>query len=202
MGRTGDGACGADVFRRASTIGHDGSGAPRSGQARRLDPSLSSAWRVLGSSAITWTGTTRGRAEFPARHRAQPVDASSLSWYGDFLLDMRRFDEARVSYKRAHDANPRWLEPPIFAANVHTFTGNPALAILEQRRTLESEPNYGLGNHFLGRAYLASQDWPMAIDFLRKSNDIVGSVPFTLGDLGYRWPSADRRMRQCGCGRS
>ena len=73
----------------------------------------------------------------------------------------------------------------IFGANVHTFTGQPAMAIVEQQRALETEPGYGLGNHFLGRAYLASRDWPKALEYLRKSNDLMGSVPFTLGDLGY-----------------
>jgi len=73
----------------------------------------------------------------------------------------------------------------MFAANIYTFTGKPTMAIPEQRRTLESEPNYGLGNHYLGRAYLASRDWPAAIEHLRKSNEIIGAVPFTLGDLGF-----------------
>src|SRR6185503_20389234 len=107
-----------------------------------------------------------------------PKDRAAQSWYGDFLVDMRRFDEARVAYKRAHDADPRWLEPLIFAANIYTFTGQPTMAILEQRRTLESEPNYGLGIHYLGRSYLASRDWPTAIEHLRKSNEVIGAVPF------------------------
>lgn len=98
---------------------------------------------------------------------------------------MRRFNEGRAAYARAHDADPRWLQPLIFAANIYTFTGQPALAILEQRHALESEPNYGFGVHFLGRSSLGSGDWRMAIEYLRKSNEIIGAVPFTLGDLGF-----------------
>ena len=155
-------------------------------EARRLDPSLSSAWRVLGfvSHYLDWNHQEAER-NFRRAIELNPKDASALSWYGDFLTDMRRFDEARAAYKRSSDANPRWLEPAIFAANIHTYMGQPALAILEQRRMLESEPNYGLGVHFLGRSYLASGDWAMAVASLRKSNEIIGSVPFTLGDLGY-----------------
>jgi tetratricopeptide (TPR) repeat protein len=154
-------------------------------EARRLNPSLGSAWRVLGnvSHFFDWNHKL---AEAQLRRSIELIpDAVALSWYGDFLTDMRRFDEARVAYKRALEANPRWLEPAIFSANIHTYTGQPALAILEQRRTLESEPNYGLGVHYLGRSYLASGDFPMAIANLRKSNELIGSVPFTLGDLGY-----------------
>ena len=67
------------------------------------------------------------------------------------------------------------------------------MAVLEQRRTLESEPHFGLGHHFLGRAYLASGDFPKAIEHLRKSNEIMGSVPFTLGDLGFALASGGQR---------
>ena len=154
-------------------------------EARRLNPSLGSAWRVLGnvSHFFDWNHKL---AEVQLRRSIElNPDAVALSWYGDFLTDMRRFDEARVAYKRSLEANPRWLEPAIFSANIHTYMGQPALAILEQRRTLESEPNYGLGVHYLGRSYLASGDFPMAIAHLRKSNELIGSVPFTLGDLGY-----------------
>jgi len=94
---------------------------------------------------------------------------------------------------RAQHTRPRWLEPPIFAANIYTFTGHPAMAIEEQRRALETEPNYGLGNHFLGRSYLASGDVQKAIEHLRKSNEIIGAVPFTLGDLGFALGAGGQR---------
>jgi tetratricopeptide (TPR) repeat protein len=155
-------------------------------EARRLDPSMSSGWRVLAMvhHMLDWNHQQSER-EFRRAIELNPRDAVALSWYGDFLTDMRRFDEARVSYKRSLDVTPRWLEPAIFSSNIHTYMGQPALAILEQRRTLETEPNYGLGVHYLGRSYLASGDFPMAIAYLRKSNELMGSVPFTLGDLGY-----------------
>ena len=155
-------------------------------EARRLDASLSGSWRVLGyvSHYVDWNHQ-EAEGHFRRAIALDPADAGAQSWYGDFLLDMRRFDEARAAYKRAQAANPRWLEPPIFAANVDTLTGQPARAILEQRRTLETEPNYGLGNHFLGRAYLASGDWTQALQHLRKSNALMGAVPFSLGDLGH-----------------
>jgi len=155
-------------------------------EARRLNPSLGSAWRVLGnvSHFFDWNHKL-AEAQLRRSIELNPQDATALSWYGDFLVDMRRFDEARVSYTRAIHTSPRWLEPAIAISNIHTFTGQPTQAIVEEERTLETEPNYGLGLHFLGRAYLASRDWPKAIERLRKSNEIIGSVPFTLGGLGY-----------------
>ena len=125
--------------------------------------SLGRPWSVLGwvSHYVDWDHRA-AETQF-RRGIKQTPDAVAHSWYGDFLTGLRRFDDAREEYRRAQAANPRWLEPPIFAANILTFTGQPALAIVEQRRILETEPNYGLGLHFLGRAYAASGDWPVKL---------------------------------------
>lgn len=162
-------------------------------EAIRLNPSIGRPWSVLGwvSHYVDWDHRA-AEAHF-RRGIKLSADAVAHSWYGDFLTGLRRFDEAREAYRRAQAANPRWLEPPIFAANIFSFTGQPAMAIVEQRRMLETEPNYGLGNHFLGRSYLASGDWRMAVESLRKSNEIIGSVPFTLGDLGFALASGGHR---------
>jgi serine/threonine-protein kinase len=162
-------------------------------EARRIDPSIGRPWSVLGwvSHYVDWDHRA---AEQHFRHGIElTADAVALSWYGDFLTNMRRFDEAREFYNRAQAVNPRWLEPPIFAANIHAFTGQPALAIVEQRRLLETEPNYGLGNYSLGLSYLASGDGPKAVESLRKSNEIMGSVPFSLGRLGFSLASTGHR---------
>lgn len=155
-------------------------------EALRLDPSNSSGWRVLGfaSHYLDWDHPT-AEAHFRKAIGLNPTNAVVLSWFGDFLTDMRRFDEARTYYRRAQDASPRWLEPATFLANTYTFTGNPDLAIVEQLRVLESEPHFGLGIHFLGRSYLAKGDYMRAIEQLRKSNEVIGRVPFSVGDLGY-----------------
>jgi tetratricopeptide (TPR) repeat protein len=162
-------------------------------EARRLDPSVARPWSVLAwvSHYVDWNHKA-AEEQFRRALELTPT-ATEYDWYGDFLTNMRRFDDARAMYARAQQANPRWLGPLIYASNIHTFTGQPALAIVEQQRALETEPNYGIGVHFIGRAYLASGDTEKAIELLRKSNDIIGTVPFTLGDLGFALASGGRR---------
>ena len=162
-------------------------------EAQRLDPSMARSWSVLAwvSHYVDWNH--KAAEEQFLRAIALRPTAVEYTWYGDFLANMRRFDEARAMYARAQKANPRWLGPPIFASNVRAFTGQTAIAIAEQRRALETEPNYGLGVHFLGRAYLTDGNWPQAIGYLRKSNEIIGDVPFTLGDLGFALAVAGQR---------
>jgi Tfp pilus assembly protein PilF len=163
-----------------------GAGARAAQEALRLNPSNSSAWMMFGwkSHYVDWDHAT-AEGHFRKALDLAPKSANALSWFGDFLVNMRRIDEARVYYKRAQTASPRWLEPITFAANTYTFTGNPGMAIPEQRRVLESEPNFGFGIHFLGRSYLAAGDSTKALELLRKSDDLLGQVPFSRGDLGY-----------------
>jgi tetratricopeptide (TPR) repeat protein len=175
-------------------------------QARQLDPSLGEPWRVLGfiNHYFEWNHTV-AESQFRRAIELSP-DAISYCWYGDFLTDMRRFDEARAAYERAQQVNPRWGRPPVFAANILTFTGRPALAVVQQRRALEIDPLFGFGNHFLGRSLLAGGDWANAIEYLRRSNYLMGAVPFTLGDLGYALAASGTRdeaehMRQDLLGR-
>jgi tetratricopeptide (TPR) repeat protein len=164
-------------------------------EALRLNPSSSVAWMVLGwkSHYVDWEHES-AESHFRKAIELAPNNAPALSWFGDVLVNLRRIDEARVHYKRAQNASPRWLEPITFAANTFTFTGNPEMAILEQRRVLESEPNFGLGIHFLGRSYLAAGDYTQALERLRKSDDLLGQVPFSRGDLAYALGVSGQRV--------
>jgi serine/threonine-protein kinase len=155
-------------------------------KALSLDSRSGAAWRVLAFVAhyLDWDQSSAEK-QYRKALELNPREAVAASWFAEFLLDMRRYDEALVYTKKAQDIAPRWLEPVAVAGNIHAFSGNPDLAIPEYQRALEIEPNYGLANHFLGRAYLAKGQTAKAIEQLRRSNELLGGVPFSMGDLGY-----------------
>jgi Flp pilus assembly protein TadD len=163
-------------------------------RAIQLDPADGRPWRLLAgiSHFVDWD---HGKAESLIRkaQHLSPDDPAAFSWFGDFLVDQRRFDEARVAYRQAQTVSPRWLEPITFLGNIHYFTGHADLAVVEYQRVLQSEPNYGLGNQFLGRAYLALGQTEQAVAQLRKANELLGQVPMSEGDLGYALASLGRR---------
>ena len=163
-------------------------------KALSLDSRLGPAWRVLAlvGHYLDWDQLSAER-QYRKALDLNPREAVAASWFAEFLLDMRRYDEALVYAKKAQDNDPRWLEPVTVAGNIHTFSGNPDLAIPEYQRALEIEPNYGLANHFLGRAYLAKGLSAKAIEQLRRSNELLGGVPFSMGDLGYALAAGGRR---------
>jgi tetratricopeptide (TPR) repeat protein len=163
-------------------------------RAIELDPTFGPAWRLLAgiSHFVDWD---HEKAESLIRKAQQltPTDPAAFSWFGDFLVDQRRFDEARTFYKQAQAVAPRWLEPITFLGNVHYFTGHPELAIVEYERVLASEPNYGLGRLFQGRALLAVRETETAIAQLRKANELLGEVPMSQADLGYALAAGGRQ---------
>jgi tetratricopeptide (TPR) repeat protein len=155
-------------------------------RARELDRSSGAPLRVL-ANINHFHHWNHDLAEKQLREALdlEPGSTVTFSWLAEFLADMRRFDEALAYARRAQDAAPRWLEPMTVAGNIHLFNGHPELAIAEYQRALAIEPNFGLANHFLGRAYLASGNHARAIAQLRRSDELMGRVPFTRGDLGY-----------------
>ena len=132
------------------------------GQARKeaqraleLDPTKGAPWRVMAfaSHYVDWDHVT-AEAQFRKAIELSPQDPAAFSWFAEFLIDLKRFDEAFAYARKAQEAAPRWLEPMTVSGNIHLFSANHELAMAEYQRALELEPNHGLTNHFLGRAYL------------------------------------------------
>src|SRR5262249_51837014 len=135
-----------------------------------LDGSSGSPWRVLAyiSHCLDFDQTTAEK-QFRKAIEFNPHESVSSSWFAEFLLDMRRYDEALIYAKRGQDNDPRWLEPITVAGHIHAFSGKTDLAIAEYQRALEIEHGFGLANHFLGRAYLAKGQYGKAIETLKRS---------------------------------
>jgi tetratricopeptide (TPR) repeat protein len=163
-------------------------------RAGRLRPSALMPGPALAaiSHYLDWDHAA-AEQQFRKSIALSPDLAVAHSWFAEFLLDLRRFDEAAVSARQAQETSPRWLEPIVVSGNIHLFTGHVDLAIAEYERALATEPAFGLANHFLGRAFLAKGNHGRAIQQLRKSNELLGAVPFSIGDLGYALAASGRR---------
>jgi tetratricopeptide (TPR) repeat protein len=156
------------------------------GRAAELDPSLVAPGTAAAavSHYLDWDHAA-AEVQFRDSIARAPEVAVTHSWLSELFLDLRRFDDAAACARKAQEASPRWLEPIVVAGNVHAFSGHLDLAIAQYERALAIEPTFGLANHFLGRAFLAKGDHVRAIQQLRKSNELLGEVPFSIGDLGY-----------------
>jgi tetratricopeptide (TPR) repeat protein len=155
-------------------------------EALRLNPRLAAGWRVLGwvSHYNDWDHVTAER-QFRKAIELEPTERGAIGSFSEFLLDERRYSEAMTYSRRAQEAAPTWLEAVTVYGNIYYMSGKFDLAIAEYQRALDIQPSYGLANHFLGRAYLANGEATKAIGQLRKSDELLGHVPYSVGDLGY-----------------
>ena len=101
-------------------------------RARQLDPSRSGSWRVLAavSHFYDWDHVTAERRIRKALD-LDPGSGAALSWFAEFLANLRRFDEAIGCRRTTQEAFPRWLETMTVMGNIHAFAGHPDLAIAE-----------------------------------------------------------------------
>jgi len=155
-------------------------------EALQLDPQLSEGWRVLGwtSHYLDWDQKT-GEQQFRRAIELDPKNQGALFWYSEFLIDLRRFDEALTYSRRAQEAAPRWLMPVVGAGNSYYMGGHVELAIREYERALELDPNFGIAVHFLGLAHVAQGRHAQGVEELRKANELLGRVPVSIGSLAY-----------------
>ena len=131
--------------------------------------------------------------QYRAAIAAAPGDARARLWYAEFLLGMRRFDEALESVRNSADRDPSWLSVDVIRGNVLLYRGAPEQAVAVYRQTLEIDPNHGLARYQLAQAYLALGRYPEAITELERSIQITGPTPFSMAALAYGLARAGRR---------
>jgi tetratricopeptide (TPR) repeat protein/TolB-like protein len=132
--------------------------------------------------------------QFRAAIAAAPNEAGTRNWYAEYLIDMRRFDEALASARAAEERDPGWLVPQVNRGNVLLYAGRPEEAILVYRRALEIEPGYGIARHQLAHAYVVMNRFSEAVTEFERANRDLGSTPFSLASLAYGLARTGRRV--------
>jgi TolB-like protein/Tfp pilus assembly protein PilF len=163
-------------------------------KAIALDPRSAFARRAL--AAVThWYDFDHDLAEqqYRAAIAAAPNEAGTRNWYAEFLIDMRRFDEAFESARAAEERDPGWLVPQVSRGNVLLYRGRPQEAVLVYRQVLEIEPNYGIARHQLAHAYVVMNREAEAVTEFERANQDIGGTPFSMASLAYGLGRAGRR---------
>ena len=144
-------------------------------RAIALDPHAAMARRSL--AAIThWYDYDHATAEheFHEAIAAAPNEVGTRNWYAEFLLDMRRFDEALVAARAAEERDPGWLVPQVTRGNVLLYSGHPEEAIPVYRQALDIDPAYGIARHQLAHAYVVMGRYAEALPEFERANDDIG----------------------------
>lgn len=116
--------------------------------------------------------------------------AQTHHWYSIFLIQQRRFDEAKVHSQAAVDGDPNWVPARIQRAAVCALSLNPdditeAIADLE---SIATATNSAVAYRFLGQIHTHLEDFPEAqanLDKAETLGHLAPDDPDLLEDRGY-----------------
>lgn len=169
-------------------------------KALQLDEHSAEAHTVLGSlPGFDWE--TSGR-EYVKALELNPNYVTAQHWYGEYLLETGKFDEAMVHLRKAQELDPL---APIHYVSI-------ALALMTQRRDDEALTQLGISLDIdprlprahlllahlylrLGRPELALQAIDKAVLYSDSSAEDIARRGFVLGQLG-RKAEAEKVLRQ------
>jgi tetratricopeptide (TPR) repeat protein len=163
-------------------------------KAIALDPHSAGGRRTL-AAVSHWYDFDHEAADqqFRAAIAAAPSDAGVWNAQAEFLIDMRRFDEALAANRAASERDPGWLVADVVRGNVFLYGGRPEEAVPIYRQVLEIDPNYGISRYYLAQAYLATNRYSEAIIELELAIQDVGGAPFSMASLAYGLARVGRR---------
>ena len=159
-----------------------------------LDPYAATYWRTE-AWGLEWLDFDYAAAEkyhLKAIELA-PANPTIVRTYAEFLIDQRRFDEATSWAKRAVDMAPVSPTEVVAYGNALYFQGKSDEAMKLVQDAVQAEPNDGLTRELMARLYLDRGDYARALEQFRKADELIGGVPFTLGDLGRAMAIAGHR---------
>ncbi len=170
-------------------------------RALELDPDLADAHALRANvHAFYEWDFTRAEAGFRRACELNPSSQTAHLYYGYFLVNMGRFDEARREVARARELDPLSSWARWFATWPAFYERNYDQAIEELLQVAELDPTAWSSYSLLGEAYEQKKQYPQAIAHLRKARELGGNpwvhaaLARTFAEVGQR-DSAERVLR-------
>ena len=128
-------------------------GEENAAKALELDPGLGAAWACLAGVEAEWRWEWDMAEEYFRRAiEVEPSNASSHQWYGEFLCNQGRLDEAFEQINTAIELDPLALITRSVKAWAYFYQWNFDRAIAESEQILELDPDYLPGHNALAIA--------------------------------------------------
>jgi TolB-like protein/Tfp pilus assembly protein PilF len=163
-------------------------------RAVQLDESLAEAHTSLAYSYDFLWQWEEAEAEFKQAIRLNPNYPTAHQWYGLYLRDTGRFDQAMTETKRAQELDPLSLVIGQNLAGAYLFQGDVNSSVEQVRRVIDLDPNYPRGHDILGLAYLKQGHYSEAIAEVRNAVDLSSRRDRRpLSDLGYSYAISGKR---------
>ncbi len=145
-------------------------------QAVKLDDTLPEAHISLAlvreSYDWDWGGA---ESEFKRAIQLNPNNASGHQWYGDFLMRVGRFDEARMELKKAQELDPLSLLTNTSLGRLLYFTRQYDAAVQQLTKALDMDPKFVPAQHAIEAAYAQNGMFKEAIGERQKVLTLSGN---------------------------
>jgi tetratricopeptide (TPR) repeat protein len=177
----------ADAYNILSQYGYT---PPAEGmeQARRaaqraldIDPKLAEGHVALASVLEAYDWNWAGaEAEYRRALKLNPWLPAAHLWYGMFLRDQGRLQEALPELRRAAELDPFSVLTSINLAYAYRAIGNYDAAIEQARHTVELAPQLATGYMILWSTYRAQKKTPEADAALAAARQRIGNNPHAI----------------------
>ncbi len=162
-------------------------------RAIAIDDQLAEPHASLGSiNEYLWKWTEAER-EFKRAIELNPNYATAYHWYGNFLRDIGRFDEAALMIRRAHEIDPLSSVISQNVSVIYQLQNDHNASIENSLKLIELDPSFSMAYQSLGVSYLKQGRNAEAISALEKSVDLSDRAGVKLADLGYAYGVTGKR---------
>ena len=162
-------------------------------QALALDNSLADAHVSLAfvQSVFDWNWKEAER-HYRRALELNPGYAQAHHWYGgDFLVLLKRFDEALVHIRRALELDPLSLITMSSYTTILIMRREYDTAIRECRRMLDMDPHFYKAYLQMGRAYALKGDYETALPYFETARSLW-DAPYITAVLAHAYASSGR----------
>src|SRR5713226_8632193 len=160
-------------------------------KALEIDPALSEAHASLAYANFyydwDWLGAER---EYKRSIELNPSYATAHHFYANYLMAMRRHQEALTELEKAQELDPLLLITNAAIAWAFYFARQYDQAIEQCRKTLEMDRDFIVAHAWLGQTYLQKGLFHEAIREFQKAIELSEGSPFYVAMLGHAYAVA------------
>jgi tetratricopeptide (TPR) repeat protein len=164
-------------------------------QALEIDPNLAEAHASNAASPyfdLSWSDSER---EYKRAIELNPNVATIHYGYAiNYLLPMKRFDEAISEVKRALELEPLSIPMGANLAGIYLFARKNDLALEQAKKVYALEPNHVTAKIWLGQAYCANAMYAEAIS-LSESSATDPPTQDLIQIMGYAYAKTGRKSQ-------
>ena len=163
-------------------------------QALELDDMLGEAHSTLGFCRLLfdWDFAAAER-EYKRAIELSPNYANAHDGYSFYLKATGQHEAAIQACQRAQELDPLSMFATLSLGWAYYFARDYDRALIQARRVLDMDANFGFAHWHAGKTYLQKGMFPEAVASLRQALNLIGGTPPFISFLGHAYARAGKQ---------